>query len=345
MSKKKDGEVLDHAEGHFAAAKRDARAYEILHDSGAAEVFKNIGAAQVSEMLHRMSSFLMYESLRRIAETGGCRFVRQAHSDQPCKNIKQVCEAVGFPKDKYFLLGQEVKALGRAAAHSLEEGGFGRRVRRALLAAPKNVQKAVLDVIAAGNGDKKAVALEVTEIVTAFIAEADEAKRAAEAEAQANLEELGTTERKLKKAEDKLDRADDHLKQIHEKLGDATGRLNMLPFRQDSEVEQILASVRDSLIANVGNFDRAADALVAKTLSDAGRHDQPVELNELALRLAELGVNLWGQTLAKYLEALDPEQNYSQFWALNSLFTSPGAKADIESFRETVKTANGKKGK
>ena len=345
MSKKNDGDVLHHAEQHFEIAKRHARAYQILHESGAAKTFENIGIAKAAELFNRVSTFAQFEALRQIEETKGYRFVRAAaRGDRPCKNIKEVCQVLGFGLDRFYILLRETKAFGARRARDLEDAGISRPIRRALLAAPKNIQKSVLDVVAAGNGDKKAVAQEVAEIVTAFVAEAEEAKRTAEAEGQAHFQGLCATERKLKKAEDKLERADDRLKQIHEKLGDATGRLNMLPFRQDSEVEQILASVRDSLIANVGNFDRAADALAAKTLSDAGRHDQPVELNELALRLAELGVNLWGQTLAKYLETLDPEQNYSQFWALNALFTSPGAKADIESFQETVKAAaKGKK--
>ena len=334
------GDVLDHVEEQEAQARRDQRAFQILHESGAADALECVGIAKAAELFARVSTYAQFEALHQIEEQKGCRFVRHGAQDRACRNIGEVCEALGFPKDKFYLLKQEVAAFSRHGAKMLEDGGVTRRVRRALLAAPADVKKQARALVAGSNGDKKALARNVVDLVNAFTAAERQARDAAEADARDAREKNAVATRLADRHKEQHEAADARLKEAQKSVADLHAKLQMLPFAPDPEVLDTLQAARSAAIANVGTFERAADALAARS----AQGDQPAELNELALRTCELAVNLWGGAFGKYLAALDPDMHHTNFWAANALFTSPGARADIEQFEQAVTARPPKKG-
>jgi len=322
-------DVLDHMEKQQVAALRDRKACQILDESGAADALINVGIAQASELFRRVSTFAQYEALRQIDETKAWAWISR-HGARPggCRNIGEVCEVLGYPKDKYYLLKREVGTFSRHGAKMVESSGMTRRVRRALLDAPADVQTAALEVLGRNNGDRKAAAREVAELVSALIdterGRADEA----EADVKSRLAELGSAARDLKKTKHALERSEASLEQASEQVHKLKDKLSTLPYMTDKDFAELLESTRSALLANVGNFERAADSVAAKVAAG----DASPETCEIVLALAELALNLWGRAFGSYLPQIDPGQKLTQFWAANALFSSPGARGDLERF-------------
>jgi len=332
-------DVLDHAEQHLANAGRDAKAYHILHNSGAAAVFVSIGAAQMAEVNRRVNTVAIYEALRQIDDENGYRFVRHGAQDRPCRNIREVCEAVGFPKDKFYLLGQEINAYGAKAAQMLEEGGVTRRVRRALIQAPPKLQKAVVQVINQG-GDQAEVGRQISDLVNAYVAEAKDRADGAARDADASRRRATKAEHQADELKGRLAVEREGKKEADQVIRELRDKLNTPGFvKGNEEIAELLEAVRGSLLGDIGKLERAADALAVRVDND----EPNPELNQLALRLLELATNLWGSTFGKYLPVLDPGQEYTPLWAAHATFMSAGTQEELDQYQAAGARKRGSK--
>jgi len=334
-------DVLDHAEQHLANAGRDARAFAILHDSGAAEVHQAIGVLQLAEVNRRVNSFAQYEALRLIHEAKGYRFVRHGAENRACRNIDEVCQTYGFPKDKFRLMEKEVSLFLRHGAKALEDGGVIRRVRRALIQAPPKLQKAVVQVINQG-GDQAEVGRQISDLVNAYVAEAKDRADGAARDADASRRRAAKAEHQADELKGRLAVEREGKKEADQVIRELRDKLPTPGFiKGNEEIAQVLEAVRGSLIGDIGDLERAADALAVRV--DQGQPN--AELNQIALRLLELATNLWGSTFGKYLPVLDPGQEYTPLWAAHAAFTSAGTQDDLDQYHAALAaTSKGKGG-
>ena len=341
----KDKGVMEHVDENMAVVSRDARAFEILHESGAADAMMNAGAAKFAEFFVRVSTFAQFEALRRIDENKGYRFIlaRGRAQNRGCKDIREVCQALGFAIDRYYILQREVKEFGARRAQELEESGLGKPLRRHLLAAPKDVQKAAMDILGRENGDRKAAARAVADLVSALLDDERDQREQAERKTGELHDRAVKAEDKQRKTGEKLALTEEYLRDARAKAQQLEAELKTPSFiRDDKKIAKELDGLRLGLYALVGNIETVCDALAVRV-----QEGKPAEeLNLAALHLLELICNMAGKTFGKYLPAFDPGQNHTAFWATHALFTSPGTKADIDDFQKTMsRLAGGKEAK